>query len=206
MKPSLIYDKLSVYLPDNKVNICDVKTICKDNINCRYRSCFDTLEFDNIKEHYCSKNKIESLASVDVVAIDNLDTSFYFVEKKSSQLFIENSLSKLKLEKQLGAIDKQIGRYNLEKKYQNSCDICIGIVGEELFVLVQHMFVFLSDIEMEKDPISEFHSKLENLSETSSVWYLKLKTRNLIDSVSCVNKVYLNCKDFDLLLKGQYYR
>lgn len=206
MKPSLIYDKLSVYLPDNKVNICDVKTICTNNINCLYRSCFDILDFDNIKEYYCFKNRIESLASVDVVAIDNLDTSFYFVEKKSSQLFIENRLSKLKIEKQVGAIDKQIGRYNLEKKYQNSCDICIGIVGEEFFVSVQHMFVFLSDIEIEKDPMSEFHAKLENLSETSSVWYLKYKTQNLIDSVSCVNKVYLNCKDFDLLLKGQYNR
>ena len=66
--------------------------------------------------------------------------------------------------------------------------------------------VFLSDIEIEKDPMSEFHAKLENLSETSSVWYLKYKTQILIDSVSCVNKVYLNCKDFDLLLKGQYNR
>ena len=94
MTPSLIYAKLSDYLPDNNVNICDVRTICKDNINCLYRSSSDTLEFDKIKEFYCSENKIESLASVDVVAVDKSDTMFYFVEKKSSILFIENNLSK----------------------------------------------------------------------------------------------------------------
>lgn len=65
------------------------------------------------------------------------------------------------------------------------------------------MFVFLSDIELEQEPMSEFYLKLNNLSQTSSIWYLKEKTRNLINSVSCANKVYLYCKDFDLLLDGE---
>ena len=208
MKPSEIYTKLLEYLPNNEVSVCDLKTIfCFEVSDCKFKSCFEVLDFDKIKDEYCSRTRKESLASVDAIAIDEIDENFYFVEKKSSRLFLENTLSKKSVNDYERVIEKQLGRYDLPKKYKCSCDICSDILGSiDLFDNIPHAFVYLSDIDIEEEPILEFYSKLTNLSQTSplktSESILLDKTQDKVKSLSC-NSVYLYCKDFDAFLRGE---
>ena len=208
MKPSEIYTKLLEYLPNNEVTVRDLKTIfCSEVSNCKFKSCFEVLDFDKVKDEYCSRTRKESLASVDAIAIDAIDENFYFVEKKSSQLFLKNTLSKKSVNDYERVIEKQLGRYDLPKKYQCSCDICSDILGStDLFDKISHAFVFLSDINFEENPLLEFYSKLTNLSQTSplkiSESLLLYKTQEKLKSLSCDN-VYLYCKDFDAFLRGE---
>lgn len=211
MKPSEVYKKLLDFCPDSEVSICDLRTVfCLNTKDCDRRSFYKSLDFDAIKDYYCSLNKKESMSSVDAIAIDIVDMNFYFVEKKSSKLFLKYGLKNVKSDQIENKMEEQLNGYDLTKKYRDSCVICSDIVGNvNLFNNLSHSFVYLSDIILEKEPVLEFYSKLDNLAQTSSSSSFSVtedvflhKTIEKVNSLSC-DSIYLYCRDFDIFLRGE---
>lgn len=149
--------------------ICNLHKPCVlSETNCLNRNFQQVIDFDKVKDYYCSENKIESCASVD--AISSGKNILYFIEIKGWKEYLNWNTGKISSKK----IDNQINRYNLEGKLRDSLFILSSILKDEAienekkFKAQPKQYILVTDIYVESEPINSFAMNLAFLAAFSS--------------------------------------
>lgn len=192
--PQELFDKLSSY-EKSMTNVCEIKARCACYHSCSQKQTAEVLDFDKVKEKYCSAKKMQNpLKSVDAVCVKGDGSLFFFVEKKSwTQFFRWNSSCNEQ------SIQDASDNFSFQKKYDDSVQICRGISECECCLTNDnHAFLFLTDVENEGG-IQSFAANLAALATTASVLESKAvgQSNSQLERLSCDKKRYVFCKDFD---------
>ncbi len=196
MTPSDIYQSILEQTGIVPVTLCDLHKRCKKTRCCSKESKVEQLDFDTVKKLWCKKNGKASCRSVDGLTY-NADTLF-LVEMKGTWEFIhyqENSYEN---------IDKQINSYELQAKCLDSVGICENMTQtEQLCKLMHVVFLLVTDVDPEKDPLRAFAESLDMLATTSTNWE-KVYTDSLAErldkemvGLSDIKSHFVFCKRID---------
>lgn len=169
---------------------------------CGTESKLHAINFDAVKERYCSHKQLSSLSSVD--AVMHKSDLFLFVEIKSwrnfEQYFIEPADSEAERRRK---IEEKAKKFKLKKKVEESMTICCDVFKDEhLFDDMPVLYVLLTDIDTVVDPLDRFRARLGTLS------YKAVNMLNFNDaSVAELKKVgmgarYVCCREFDNFYAG----
>lgn len=156
------------------------------------------IDFDHIKDTFCSQMKISSLKSADALVIDQTKQTITFLELKDlEQLIIRNSGSFSNVEDFISSLKSKFDDFKIHDKIVDSHILILAIAG---FYNMNKLFY--------KDFLDKSKIKINFLLvvSISSQDYLKYRISNLANIKS--NKFrFLNnfniirCDDLDLLLK-----
>lgn len=194
MKPSELYQYLVKTFPTHEVNsICCVNTTCKKGVFCSSQQSYPVIDFDEVKNDYCKRKKMASLASVDAVCVGGKKHYFCFVELKGWEKYIKY------FREQKNSIVDTIKGYNLEGKLADSQKLCADIVGKnDLFVKMPVVFLLVTDIDVKTDGMDSFAEMMFTLSETSTIYSECVsETLKSLDFKISIEHDYISCKDFD---------
>lgn len=202
MEPKEIYECIRVSYLDLETTICQLHKPCSEN-RCVNASHKHVIDFDQVERCY-HESASSPNPSVDAVTFNDQNTVFCFVELKGWEMFLAHQLSRFSEdEEKRKAIKEQANDYDLKKKLDNSLQLCQQITNNsDCFNQTEVVFVLVTDIEVEVNPIESFAYQLNMLAETSSKWKLlcneSLSQR--LNSEIDIKKYYIHCKDFDSLI------
>ena len=202
MEPKEIYECIRASYPDLETTICQLHKPCSGN-RCARASRKHVIDFDQVERRYHVSASSPN-PSVDAVTCNDQNTGFCFVELKGWEMFLAHQLSRFSEdEDKKKAIEEQANDYDLKKKLDNSLQLCQQITNNsDCFNQTEVVFVLVTDIEVEVNPLESFAYQLNMLAETASKWKLlcneSLSQR--LDSEIDIKKYYVHCKDFDSLI------
>lgn len=164
---------------------------------CGLESESPAINFDAVKECYCTQKRISSLSSVD--AVMQKSEFFLFVEIKSWKNFEKFQIKATDseaLRKQ--KIEEKAKKFKLKKKVEESMAICCDVSKDKrLFDKMRVVYVLMTDIDTVVDPLVRFRARLGSLS------YKAVNMLHFNDaSMSELKKVsmdvrYVYCQKFD---------
>lgn len=154
-----IYEHIKKYasLEDNV--FCDLHK-CASPDECNHKQNHRMLNFDKVKDTYCSKKGIPSCKSADGLSYND-NGILFVIEAKSWELY--NKYSKPETEQE---VKDKVVEYVLSAKLSDSLVICKEVLGEMGEIKVPMVYIVVSDIKNEG--IECFSSNLSLLAETSS--------------------------------------
>lgn len=198
MESKEIYDCIKAKYPDLETVICFLHKPCIGN-PCSKVSAKKVLDFDCVECRF--HVGVQPSPSVDAVTYNEENSIFYFVEIKGWEKFYTYQLKPFDEEDWEAKIEVQVKDYDLEGKLDNSLSLCQDITAnKDCFENTELIYVLVTDIEVEMNPLQSIAYNLAMLSETSSKWkdlcnkYLFKR----LDDISDIKKLYVYCKDFDL--------
>lgn len=155
----VIYEYIKKYatLEDNV--FCDLHK-CASPDKCNHKQNHCMLNFDRVKDTYCSSKVITSYKSADGLTYNN-NGILFVIEIKGWELY--NKYSKPKTEQE---VKDKVGEYGLSVKLSDSLIICKDVLGKLGEVFVPIVYLVVSDIKNEG--IESIASNLSLLAETSS--------------------------------------
>lgn len=190
-KAHKIYEHIKNYasLKDNV--FCDLhKCATPDECNRKQNHCM--LNFDEVKNTYCSKNGISSCKSVDGLSYNN-NGILFVIEIKGWELY--NKYSKPKTEQE---VKDKVGAYGLSVKLSDSLTICKEVLGGLGETIVPMVYLVVSDIRNEG--IESIASNLSLLAETSSNFSHTYgdEIKSQLSSISDIDVGFVeNCQEID---------
>ena len=194
MKPSEIYNAIRAY-KNCESDMCSLKATCVNFGGCTSKSSTKVIDFDEVKNEYCSVNSINPLwKSVDGVCATRSDSLFLFIEKKSWTKFFKYQEHSEK------RIVEQANDFCLNEKYSKSVEICRNVVGQQkIFTEDNHAFLFYSDINPNISPLIAFQYNLNMLANTSTAiqMFAVNASKRKIESVTCKKRFFVFCNDYD---------
>lgn len=179
------------------------KTPCpQSKYFCGMESSILAINFDAVKERYCTQNHLSSLSSVDAV-MHNRDL-LLFVEIKSWKNFEQYQIKPTDSEAdRRRKIEEKAKKFKLKKKVEESMTICCDVAKDKnLFDNLRVLYVLMTDIDTVVDPLDRFRARLGTLS------YKAVNMLHFNDtSVAELKKVgmsarYVYCRQFDDFYKG----
>ncbi len=192
-----LYELIKKTYPGLASTLCGLHKPCREGRRCLSGSSGELVDFDQVERlHHAG---MAPKPSVDGVAVNSKGTCFCFVEIKGWEMFLEHA------EVTEGKIEKQVEKYDLQGKLDNSLCICTELSRDgHCFDEMPFVYVLVTDIEVEKDPLESLAFSLEALAETSSKWFRLCNDalRKKLMEIGGVRKRYVNCRDFDSLLKN----
>lgn len=202
MEAKDIYACIRASYPDLETTICQLHKPCSEN-RCVNASHKHVIDFDQVERCY-HESASSPNPSVDAVTFSDRNTSFCFVELKGWEKFLVYQLSRFSEDgDKKRAIEKQAKDYNLKKKLDNSLLLCRQITNNlDCFNQTEVVFVLVTDIEVEVNPLESLAYQLNMLAETSSKWKLicNKSLSQRLDKEIDIKKYYIQCKDFDGLM------
>lgn len=202
MTPREVYNAVASH-PSAKIStICDVKAFCMGYITCSKKSNHKIVDFDDLAKDYGSINKCDTPSSVDALALVLDESQLVLIEKKTWEQWFAH-LTDYEKKDSNSAINKKIGGYQLDKKYEGTQIVINQIVKESnLFDNLPHSFVFLSELS-ENDAMIDLAGMLSSLAFTSSKIDYSIRKQIVgemkkhVKSSGCGNSRYLNCMELD---------
>ena len=202
MTPKQIYDSIYQYIGNKDTIICNLHSACsqlkgKSYLCANVGSNIRTIDFDSVKELADIEKGIESRKSVDCVVCTPSDSYFCFVELKSWKLLLLHNGKEKDIRKQSIKYES-----DLPKKITDSIEICKQIINNGVFDNCKIIYILLTDISNNTDPLSglsSINSNLTALAGTSSnlnILCNKL-TQNIMDNIPNVETRYWECCNFD---------
>ncbi|MBR4267891.1 MAG: hypothetical protein IKQ46_17780 [Bacteroidales bacterium] len=168
MDAATLYSQIKVFANLDETTICHlhkskpkVSCINDTKIGCENPSKTNVLDFDAVKVLYCIQNKIApQLDSVD--AITHNQQIILFVEIKSNKNFLQHQLKNTDTTDIVNKkIDRQVTKYNLKDKINDSIEICKGIAKDNnLFDKIEYIYVLVTDINTLTNPMQRFQAQL----------------------------------------------
>lgn len=186
-------------LPENI--ICDLHKPCAypHKHECEEILTHKLINFDDVKTFIQKGRKGPQRSSVDGYTYEK--EWYCFVEIKGWKIFLNRNPVANEEE-----INKQAERYDLEKKYSESRDICLSLSKEKnLFKDKKIAFFLVSDIDDQKG--SGLYSLVANLNKLgvrtpTREDYCNQALQNKLDSLPKeVSTFYVECKKFDESIK-----
>lgn len=188
------WDKALEQFPECKGCVCDFKTtFCPEPESQDCYSKIEVLDFDKVMAEKCKGG--DKRPSVDAILPNTAQTALLFVEKKSWLKFFKYNSGKK-------SAHEKVEDYDLQGKFNNSKNACCDIADDKnLFKAMPIAFVFLSDINPHTDPENSLWSNLSALATTSNDISVETEaldaTNRALTLITCRNKHYVYCKDFD---------
>ncbi len=198
-----VYERVGRYASLTQTTVCRLhnpvsRVSCPDSLLfCGMESAVPAFNFDEVKEVYCNKAKINSLPSVDAVMYK--EKRFLFVEIKSWQNF---ERYQIKPGDSQDVIQQKIAEkardFKLKSKLEKSMEICKKILKDEhLFEKMPVTYVLVTDVDTIVDPLARFKGKLRALSYKSVYIPLYNRASNAQLSVVGMDVRYVFCRKFD---------
>lgn len=189
MTPSELYSFIKREFPCCHVeSVCKTETTCSREGFCDNMQCHAAIDFDRVKDTFCSGRKGDVPASVDAVCVGEVGKYFCFVELKGWRRYIDN------LSRQKRTISETAAKYNLSGKLADSQRLCMQIVDDEdLFAHMPVVFLLVTDISVDADGIGAFGEMLSYLSSSSTDVYSQCLTnaKRTLDSEIHINHYYI---------------
>lgn len=209
MEVKELFNKISCIDGATHKSICAMKSKCISYENCNEKSATPLIDFDEIAKIHGKKNREKTPASVDGIGMNGQENKLLLVEKKSWSRFfyphgddIQNDSTE--------SVDSKCAEYNLETKYRKTCQICQQeLANPNLFTNLSHAFVFVTDLQLLKpkfneEPSATLIEALLMVSHSSNkivrqdlYKHTLDSSKELVDSVSCINTYYVDCNDYD---------
>lgn len=187
----VIYEYIKEYatLEDNV--FCDLHK-CASPDKCNHKQNHCMLNFDRVKDTYCSSKVITSYKSADGLTYNN-NGILFVIEIKGWELY--NKYSKPKTEQE---VKDKVGEYGLSVKLSDSLIICKDVLGKLGEVFVPIVYLVVSDIKNEG--IESIASNLSLLAETSSSFSHTYgnEIKSQLSSISDIDVGFVeNCQEID---------
>ncbi len=187
----VIYEYIKKYatLEDNV--FCDLHK-CASPDKCNHKQNHCMLNFDRVKDTYCSSKVITSYKSADGLTYNN-NGILFVIEIKGWELY--NKYSKPKTEQE---VKDKVGEYGLSVKLSDSLIICKDVLGKLGEVFVPIVYLVVSDIKNEG--IESIASNLSLLAETSSSFSHTYgnEIKSQLSSISDIDVGFVeNCQEID---------
>ena len=187
----VIYEYIKKYatLEDNV--FCDLHK-CASPDKCNHKQNHCMLNFDRVKDTYCSSKVITSYKSADGLTYNN-NGILLVIEIKGWELY--NKYSKPKTEQE---VKDKVGEYGLSVKLSDSLIICKDVLGKLGEVFVPIVYLVVSDIKNEG--IESIASNLSLLAETSSSFSHTYgnEIKSQLSSISDIDVGFVeNCQEID---------
>lgn len=205
ISPKEIYEKTKAMNEVlSETVICKLHKPCGFNRLCSTPQTIKVLDFDSVKELYC-EGKEPSRPSVD--ALTYTDSALVFAEIKGWQEYFKWNIKPAKgvsrIEK---GIDKKLCSYNLQGKLLESVSICEDLSGTvDLTHEMNVVFLLVTDINVEVNPLGMLMMDLIKLAETSTDWSTVCADkmyRYLNSQITDVPSKLVCCKDFDAVVNS----
>ncbi len=201
MTPEELYELLNRKYPGNTTIICDLHSTCcpKRGHRCKISQKYEVVNFDQVKTGHV-KGTRKQYSSVDAVAVSASKEKFCFIELKSWQeLWTHEGTVK--------AINAKADKYknSLPKKLTDSMIICITETeAADLFTKSPAIFVLVTDIDVNRQPLESLAFNLNALAGTSSDWVVLCNdlSQGILKNIDCVPTYYKQCRDFDAFIKS----
>lgn len=200
MTPQELYDLLNRKYPGNTAIICDLHSAClpKRGHLCKIPQKYEIMNFDEVKKVF-DRNMHGQHKSVDAVAVSVSKEKFCFIELKSWQELWNHKGT-------VEAIQAQAEKYkdSLPQKLTDSMTVCTEVVGNsDLFADFSVVYLFVTDIDVNYQPLESLASNLNVLAGTSSDWMCLCNklSRGILSRVKDVSTYYEQCKNFDKLIE-----
>lgn len=187
----VIYEYIKKYatLEDNV--FCDLHK-CASPDKCNHKQNHCMLNFDRVKDTYCSSKVITSYKSADGLTYNN-NGILFVIEIKGWELY--NKYSKPKTEQE---VKDKVSEYGLSVKLSDSLIICKDVLGKLGEVFVPIVYLVVSDIKNEG--IESIASNLSLLAETSSSFSHTYgnEIKSQLSSISDIDVGFVeNCQEID---------
>lgn len=187
----VIYEYIKEYatLEDNV--FCDLHK-CASPDKCNHKQNHCMLNFDRVKDTYCSSKVITSYKSADGLTYNN-NGILFVIEIKGWELYKKYSKPKTEQE-----VKDKVGEYGLSVKLSDSLIICKDVLGKLGEVFVPIVYLVVSDIKNEG--IESIASNLSLLAETSSSFSHTYgnEIKSQLSSISDIDVGFVeNCQEID---------
>ena len=200
-----IYNAVLNFSGGNLQCICLLHRPCQGGF-CADQQKLSVIDFDAVKTKWNKQKGMASSASVDALVCGKLHLCF--VELKGWTEFLKHhgldrseEMTEKEKEKAHKVIDKQVGKYKLQKKLLDSVMICEDISGQKDILNSNPIaFLWVTDISLKEAPLQHFHQQLMMLAYTSTSWEkvcAEQMKKILDEQISCIHSVFVECKDFD---------
>lgn len=200
-----IYHAVLNFSESNPQGICFLHHPCKGDF-CTDQQTLPIIDFDAVKTKWDQQKGQPSSASVDALACGKVHLCF--VELKGWIDFLKHhgldrleEMTEKEKERAHKAIDKQTGKYKLQKKLLDSVRICEDISGQkDILHSISVAFLLVTDISLKEDPLQHFQQQLMMLAYTSTSWekVCAEQTKKILkEQITSVHSVFVECKDFD---------
>ena len=198
-----LYQRLKHYATLQPTTVCMLHKAepgkpCPQSIYfCGSESVNHAINFDAVKEHYCTQKKIHSLSSVDAVMQKN--GLLMFVEIKSWRNFEQYQIKATDSEDlRKKKIKEKAKKFNLKKKVEESMTICCEVSQDKrLFEKMPVMYVLMTDIDTIVDPLDRFRARLGSLSyKAVNMLHFNDASMSELKKIR-MNSRYVYCKKFD---------
>jgi hypothetical protein len=201
MTPSGFYSRLLAYdVTIKDCSLCDLHKPCKARRLCQTPQGTPVLDYDNVKQVYCQRNRLSSLSSADGICISGSGHILVFVEMKSWQNVIDNKFNPNSASQQ--NIKKKAQEYAdaVERKMTDSIKTGEGITdstGE--FGSIPKSIVLVTDIDTSVNPLALIAAQLNFLAASASdkQSYCNNLMIQLLPEIPHIPVFYKSCRDFD---------
>lgn len=201
MTPSDFYSRLLAYdVTIRACNLCDLHKPCKVKHLCQTPQGAPVLDYDNVKQVYCQRNRLSSLSSADGICISGSGQILVFVEMKSWLNVIDNKFNPNSASQQ--NIKKKAKDYAdaVERKMTDSIKIGEGIKDSaDEFGSIPKSIVLVTDIDTGINPLALMAAQLNFLAATASEKqsYCNNLMIQLMPEIPHIPVYYKCCRDFD---------
>ncbi len=194
--PKELFDRIKSIYPDHSTKICALHKPCTPKRQCKVGSNKEVLDFDEITKQENIKKSVESTSSVDAITYTDNNCYFCFVEIKGWYEFLYNSHRKKKVTK--SEIQKQVDKYDLKKKLDNSIQLCKEITHNNIFENIPIYYIVVTDIDVNTNPLESLQGNLMFLAQTSSKWtdICNNLLKSKLDEITDIKKGYFYCRQF----------
>lgn len=201
MTPKELYELLNRKYPNNTATICDLHSVClpKRGHRCKTPQKYEVVDFDKVKTKHV-KGTPKQYSSVDAVAVSASGKNFCFIELKSWQELWNRKGTEEAIRVQAEKYEK-----SLPQKLTDSMTICIAETEDaDLFAKVPAIFVLVTDIDVDRQPLESLAFNLTALAGTSSNWVLLCNklSQGVLKNINHMPTYYKQCKDFDAFIRS----
>lgn len=194
LTPEYIYKSIIGQGTNYVTTLCNLHKPCNPIRGCLKEQKYFVIDFDKVEVDWHKRKKVPSKSSVDALTYNN--QYLYFIEIKGWKQFL------LTRKPSLDKIQKQVGKYDLQRKLIDSILLCEEIVQtKNLLNHVAVIYVLVTDIDTHENSLQALGQQLNWLAQTSSSWERvcnELLGRK-IHTVENVKTKYISCRLFDTL-------
>lgn len=199
-----IYNAVLNFSEVNPQCICFLHHPCQGGF-CADQQKLPVIDLDAVKTKWNKQKGMPSSASVDALACAT--QHLCFVELKGWTEFLKHhgldkpeEMTDKEKEKANKAIDKQVGKYKLQKKLLDSVMICEDISGQkDILNSISVAFLLVTDISLEDDPLQHLQQQLMMLASTSTDWkkVCAEQMKKVLEHQIDIQSLFIECKNFD---------
>lgn len=189
-----IYEYIKKYASLKDSVFCKLHKCANPN-ECNHKQNHCMLNFDKVKNTYCSQKRIDPCKSADGLSYND-NGILFVIEIKGWELYNKYSRSKTEQE-----VKDKVEEYGLSAKLSHSLMICKEVLGEMGKITVPMVYLVVSDIRNEG--IESIANNLSLLAETSSnfshIYGDEIKSQlSSISNISDIDVGFVeNCQEID---------